>query len=163
MPQSYDKPLSIKLLEGKKIPFEVFAYSPAQKDAVQVAEAIGHAPRQVFKTLVVQPPDAHPKSKWHLAVLPADQQLDVKKMARLLGVKKVKMATHVQAERETGLQVGGISALALLNQGFQVYLDESARHFEQIVVSAGQRGLQVKLDVDDFIRLVRARLGDISS
>ena len=67
------------------------------------------------------------------------------------------MATHAEAEKMTGLQVGGISALALLNRGFAVYLDESARAYEQILVSAGQRGLDIKLAVADMVKVTNAR------
>jgi Cys-tRNA(Pro)/Cys-tRNA(Cys) deacylase len=158
--KSTQKTVAIKLLEGKKIPFEQFSYPSEQKDAVLVAEAIGHDPAQVFKTLVVQPPDDSPKSKWSLVIIPADKQLDLKKLAKGMGEKKVKMATHAQAEQVTKLQVGGISALALLNKGFRVYLEQSAQQFEQIVISAGQRGMQVKLAVSDLATLTRANFID---
>jgi Cys-tRNA(Pro)/Cys-tRNA(Cys) deacylase len=67
------------------------------------------------------------------------------------------MATHADAEKMTGLQTGGISALALINKGFDVYLDDRADKFEQIAVSAGQRGANVLLGVKDLVRLTRAR------
>lgn len=156
------KPVGVKLLEGKKIPFTSYSYDPAEKDAVRVAEAVGHDPTQVFKTLVVQPPDADPKSKWTLAVIPAHRQLDLKLLAKEIGAKKVKMATHKEAEKRTGLQVGGISALALLNKGFAVLLDASAQQFDEIVISAGQRGTQVKLPTADFIKLTNGRFAQIS-
>jgi Cys-tRNA(Pro)/Cys-tRNA(Cys) deacylase len=72
------------------------------------------------------------------------------------------MARHVDAERLTGLQVGGISALALLNKGFTVYLDEWATLLDFIVVSAGQRGLNLKLSVDDLIRVTAAQVVEVS-
>lgn len=162
MAKSSQKTVGMKLLDGKKIPYEVFTYSPDQKDAVLVAEAVGHDPAQVFKTLVVQPPDSSPKSKWMLAVIPANTQLNLKKLAKEIGAKKLKMATHKEAEQRTGLQVGGISAIALLNKGFAVYLDNSAQNFEQLVISAGQRGLQVKLGVKDFVKLVNAKFVEIA-
>lgn len=162
MAKANDKTIAIKLLTGKRISFEQLAYPGELKDAVRVAEAIGHPPEQVFKTLVVQPPDNHPKSKWSLAIIPAPKQLDLKKLAKEMGVKKARLATHAQAEAETGLQVGGISALALLNRGFRVYLDESAQQFGQVVVSAGRRGLQIKLATADFISLVGAIVADIA-
>ena len=68
------------------------------------------------------------------------------------------MATHDQAEALTGLQTGGISALALINKGFEVYLDDRALAFAQIAVSAGQRGANILLPVADLVKLVNARL-----
>ncbi len=68
------------------------------------------------------------------------------------------MATHDQAETLTGLQTGGISALALINKGFDVYLDDRAQTFERIAVSAGQRGANILLPVKELVKLVNARL-----
>ncbi len=162
MAKSSNKTVGMKLLEGKKIAYEVFTYDANQKDAVRVAEAVGHPPEQVFKTLVVQPPDSSPKSKWILAIIPANHQLNLKKLAKAVGAKKLKMATHKEAEQRTGLQVGGISAIGVMNKGFAIYLEESVVSFSHLVISAGQRGLQVKVGVNDFVKLTRAKLVQIS-
>ncbi len=77
-------------------------------------------------------------------------------LAKAVNAKKVKMATHAEAEALTGLQTGGISALALINKGFDVYLDDQASRFEAIAVSAGQRGANILLPVKDLVRLVDA-------
>ena len=98
-----------------------------------------------------------------LAVVPANRQLDLKKVAKIINVKKVKMATHQQAEQMTGLQVGGISPLALLNKGFVIYLDELALTQPHIFVSAGERGTQIKLAPADLRKVTGARTADLSS
>ena len=67
------------------------------------------------------------------------------------------MAGHDQAEKLTGLKVGGISALALLNRPFDVYIDESAASFEQIAISGGQRGVNLQLRVDNLLGLTGAQ------
>jgi Cys-tRNA(Pro)/Cys-tRNA(Cys) deacylase len=64
------------------------------------------------------------------------------------------------SEDLTGLQVGGISALALLERGFRVYLDRSAQGLTVFLVSAGPRGMNLRLGIDDFIRLTNARFVD---
>ena len=108
------KTVAMKLLDGKKIKYEVWTYADSMRDAVEIAAYFNVAAAQVFKTLVVLPPEpGNPRSKPHLVMLPADRQLNVKKMAKGLGVKRIKMATHAEAEALTGLQVGGISPLAL--------------------------------------------------
>lgn len=163
MSKSIPKPISIKLLEAKKIPFAQYNYPKTLKDAELVAQSVGFPPNQVFKTLVVQPPDSSPKSKWTLCLIPANSKLNLKKLATVSGVKKLKLATHQEAEAVTGLQVGGISALALLNKGFVVVLDRAANDFDQIVMSAGVRGIQVKLPVKAFIKLTKAKLADVSN
>jgi Cys-tRNA(Pro)/Cys-tRNA(Cys) deacylase len=74
-----------------------------------------------------------------------------------LGIKSVRMAGHDRAEKLTGLKVGGISALALLNRLFDVYLDECALQHERIIVSAGQRGVDMELHVSDLLAVTGAQ------
>jgi len=152
------KTIATRLLDGKKIAYTTHSYDPdVFVSAPEVAEGIGMPPAQVFKTLVTLPD----KGKPLLAVLPADQALDLKALARAVGAKKVRMARLTEAERMTGLKKGGISALALLNKGFRVCLDESALGWPQIAMSAGVRGMQVVLAPQDFVRLTRARIASI--
>jgi Cys-tRNA(Pro)/Cys-tRNA(Cys) deacylase len=75
----------------------------------------------------------------------------------------VSLATQREAEQVTGLQAGGISPLALLNRGFQVVIDAMVEVFEQVYISGGQRGLNIRLPVQDLISLTQAQLADISS
>ncbi len=147
------KTLAMKLLDGKKIAYEAVTYPPTERDAVEVARHLGAPPSQVFKTLVV----IRERGKPILVMIPADRQLDLKRLAGDLGEKKLQMATHQEAERLTRLQVGGISALALLNRGFLVTLDEAAREQESIYISAGEKGINLKLGVADLLSLTGAR------
>jgi Cys-tRNA(Pro)/Cys-tRNA(Cys) deacylase len=140
-----EKTLAMRLLEGKKVSYQTVLYPDHMRDAAEIAVVLQVPPGQLFKTLVVLPPVGVARAKPALVMVPADQQLDLKKLAKVMGVKKVKMATHEQAEQMTDLQVGGISALALVQRPFTTYLDQSARQYEQVYVSAGQRGLQMLL------------------
>jgi Cys-tRNA(Pro)/Cys-tRNA(Cys) deacylase len=83
-------------------------------------------------------------------------------LAAALGEKKVHLPTEREAEQLTGLQAGGISPLALLNQGFQVVLDVSAQAFDEIYLSGGQRGLNIKIPVTDLVKLTSAHIETIS-
>ena len=153
-----EKTLAVRLLEGRKIAHETRVYDPdVYMSAPEVAEAIGMPPAQVFKTLVTLPDRGKPI----LAVLPADCELDLKALAQAAGVKKARMAPLTEAEKLTGLKKGGISALALLNRGFRVILDERANEFDVIAMSAGARGVQVILAPADFVRLTAARVAAI--
>jgi Cys-tRNA(Pro)/Cys-tRNA(Cys) deacylase len=154
-----EKTLAMRFLEGKKVVYEVHEYPASERDAVIVAQEMGVPAAQVFKTLVVLLPPKKPM----LVMVPADRQLDLKQLAKAVGEKKVKMAGHAEAESLTGLQVGGISALALVNKGFAMFLDKSAESFSQIYVSAGQRGLEIQLAVKDLVKLTRARLVNVTS
>jgi Cys-tRNA(Pro)/Cys-tRNA(Cys) deacylase len=154
-----EKTLAMRFLVGKKVVYEVHEYPASERDAVIVAQEMGVPAAQVFKTLVV----VRPPKKPMLVMVPADRQLDLKQLAKAVGEKKVKMAGHAEAESLTGLQVGGISALALVNKGFAMFLDKSAESFSQIYVSAGQRGLDIQLAVKDLVKLTRARLVNMTS
>ena len=143
---------SMRLLDGQGIPYEVYTFSSDIHSALGVAESTGIPVDYVYKTLVVVRQDGKPL----LAICPGHCQVSLKKLAQVIGEKKLRMATQKEAERFTGLQVGGISALALIKGAFPVYLDRSALALERIVVSAGRRGINLRLAVGDLIRVTGA-------
>ncbi len=143
----------MRLLEARGISYETFSFSPEIHSARGVAEVLGVPAHIVYKTLVVVPPEGRP----FLVLIPGDRELDLHRLARSLGLKKVRMATQKEAESWTGLKVGGISPLALLGRGFRVYIDRSALELEQVLVSAGRRGLNLRLRVSDLLTLTAAR------
>lgn len=157
------KTLAMKFLEGQKVPYEVLAYPDTLRDAVEIAALKGVSPAQMFKTLVVKAPAGDPKTKPMLVLVPADRQLNLKKLAKAVGAKKLKIATHAEAEKMTGLQVGGISPLVLVNKGFHIYLDGSAREHSHVYVSAAQKGLNLKLAVPDLVRVTKGRWADVAA
>jgi Cys-tRNA(Pro)/Cys-tRNA(Cys) deacylase len=158
---SLEKSLSMKVLEGRKVPYEAVTFPDDMRDAEEIAALLGVPARAVVKTLVVMPPAANLKPM--LVLVPADRRLDLKKLASAVGAKKLKMATHREAEELTGLQVGGISALALLNRGFAVYIDQTAKAQDAIYVSGGRRGLNLKVKTADLIKIINARPVDAST
>ena len=152
-----------RLLDSKKITYQLhlYDYDAGIETAVQVAEAIGLPAAQVFKTLVALPDQ--PNRKPMLIIIPGPDTLDLKALAKATNLKKAKMASHAEAESLTGLQTGGISPLALINKGFDVYLSDQAQAFDTIAVSAGQRGANVQLNVKDLVKLTNARLIKLSA
>jgi Cys-tRNA(Pro)/Cys-tRNA(Cys) deacylase len=154
------KTLAMRVLEGQNVSYEVVAYPDTIHDAYELSQHVGLPPENVYKTLVVQAED--PGFRPMLILVASDRTLNLKVAARAVGAKKVHMARHMDAERLTGLKVGGISALALLNKGFDIYLDEWATLLEFIVISAGQRGLNLKLCVDDLIHVTGAQVIEVS-
>jgi Cys-tRNA(Pro)/Cys-tRNA(Cys) deacylase len=148
----------IRLLEARRIPYHALTYSAAIRSAEEVAKVLGVPAQEVYKTLVVLPPRGRPL----LVAIPGSCVLDLKRLAQAIGAKKLRMATPQEAERLTGLQVGGISALALLDRGFQVYLDQSAQALTAVLISAGQRGMNLRLCVNDFVSLTKARFIDVA-
>ena len=141
-----------RLLERRGIDYQEIVFPETIHDAVGVAAFAALPASEVYKTLVVLA-----GSSPALILEPADAALDLKSAARAMGVKRVEMASHAQAEQLTGLQVGGISALALTHKHWPVFLDRRAEGKETIVVSAGQRGRNLRLRVADFVEVTGAR------
>ncbi|HSF33127.1 MAG TPA: YbaK/EbsC family protein [Candidatus Tectomicrobia bacterium] len=148
----------IRLLEAHHVSYEAYTYATDIRSAANVAAVLGVPVDEIYKTLVVLPPHGKPL----LLIIPGPSALDLKRWARALGEKKLRMATQRQAEELTGLQVGGISALALLDRGFRVYVDRVAQTRTAFIVSAGQRGMNVRLRVADFMEVTGARFVDAS-
>ncbi len=150
---------SMRWLDAQKIPYEVLTYDADTRDAEEVAELVGMPAFMVYKTLVVQSVETN---KPMLVMIACDKHLDLKRMAASAGEKKVKMATHADAEKLTGLQVGGISALMLTDKNWKVYIDKSASELQNIVISAGQRGTQVRVPTNVLLTVLRARIVDVA-
>jgi len=148
-----------RLLESRKIPFTAFDLPPEKLGAMEAAQLMGVPPEQVYKTIVVT---REGKGKPLLALVPGPDEVNLKALARAIGEKKVYLPTEREAERLTGLKAGGISPLALLNRGFQVVMDASAQALEDIYISGGQRGLDIRLPVSDLAALTGASFAGIS-
>ncbi len=145
-----------RLLESRKI-----EYTPSEYDAStfhsadEVAALIGVPAAHVYKTIVVLREEKNRKPL--LVMVAGDREIDPRKFAASLGEKKLKVAKHDEAEALTGLQVGGISALALLSKPFDVCIDRPMLDLTHVHISGGQRGLDIKIGVQDLIKLTKAK------
>ena len=148
-----------RLLDQRKIPYAAFELPAEKLGAVEAAQFLGVAAELVYKTIVVS---RETRGKPILALVPGTSEVDLKLLAKALGEKKLQLPTQKEAEQITGLQAGGISPLALLNRGFLVVLDAAAQTHPQIYISAGQRGLNIRLSPTDLVRLTKATVYEIS-
>ncbi len=149
-----------RLLQQRRIPFTTLRYDDSRfHDAEAVADLLGVAPAQVYKTLVLESPAG---GKPVLALIAADRALDLKGLAVLAGQRKLRLTERSRAEQLTGMQIGGISVLALVHHNWPVWLDEAARDYEELHLSAGERGLQLRLATAALVLLTRARYAAIS-
>lgn len=148
-----------RLLDAHGIKYAAFE-TPADKlGALETAQFLGVDPNVVYKTIVVI---REKPLKPLLVVVPGDRRVNLKSLAAVMGEKKVFLPTEHEAESLTGLQVGGISPLALVNKGFQVVIDSSAQLLGEIHVSGGIRGLNIRLSVEDLARLTNARFEKVT-
>jgi len=134
------------------------AASPRSGYGAEAAEVLGLDAAEVFKTLMVQLPDG----SLAVAVVPVSGTLDLRAAAAAFGVKKVALADPALAERRTGYVVGGISPLGQKHPAPTV-IDASALDLPAIHVSAGQRGLEVRLAPEDLVALTSAVVARITA
>jgi len=149
-----------RILDNLGVAYELRSYDtlrgadvdPEALSAVSVAAKVGLPPEQVFKTLVARG-DRHGIC---LAVVPGDEQLDLKALARATGDRRCELVALREVLPLTGYVRGGVTALAC-KKDYPVLIDESAQLHTTISVSAGTRGLQILLDPTDYARVVRGR------
>lgn len=150
---------AIRIAEQKKIPYQEHTYTFSENDlgAKHVAEELNQNEAQIFKTLVAVGNKTGPV----VAVIPSNQELDLKKIAKESGNKKVEMLHLKDLENLTGYIRGGCSPVGM-KKLFPTYFDQSALNFATIMVSAGKRGVQMELAPNDLAGLVRGKFVDLT-
>ena len=157
---------AIQLLRQSRIPHTVLEYAAPVRGGrerderpsygLEAARALGVAPERLFKTLV-----ASVDGRLALAVVPVAGELDLKRFAAALGGRAASLADPAEAERATGYVVGGISPLGVRRR-LPAVVDSSAMDHATVLISAGQRGLQVELRPADLITVLDATIAPLS-
>jgi Cys-tRNA(Pro)/Cys-tRNA(Cys) deacylase len=151
---------AIRLLQREGVAFTERPYdhdASADSFGEEAAAKLGVDPARVFKTLVCAA-----DGDLIMALVPSSSRLDLKALARALGVKKADLADPAVAERTTGYVVGGISPLGGRKR-LPTLIDDSALSLDTLYVSAGRRGLQVELSPADLVRLTDGTTAQIAS
>ncbi len=147
-------------LTAAGIDFSLHSYEH-HPDAVsfgaEASQALGVDPRQMFKTLL-----ASAQQRLVSAVVPVAAHLDLRALARAVGVKKARLAEPDAATRSSGYVVGGISPIGQRTP-LPTVIDATAVNFETIFVSAGKRGLQIELASQDLISVTDAQVAEIAN
>ena len=148
----------MRLLDAAKISYRTMEYEVDENDlsGVHVAQQLGQDPDACFKTLVLK----GEKAGYLVCCIPVAEELDLKKVAKAAGDKKVEMLPMKELLPVTGYIRGGCSPIGMKKK-FPTYMDETAELFEEIAVSAGMRGAQVILDPVKLAKYVDARLCDL--
>ena len=148
-----------RLLDKAKIPYELVPYTVDENNlaADHVAEELGEDINQVFKTLVLH----GDRSGHFVCVVPGNTEVDLKKAAKAAGAKKAEMIPMKELLPLTGYIRGGCSPIGM-KKPFPTFFHQSALDFEVIFVSAGVRGLQLKINPQNLISYVKAAVADLT-
>ena len=147
-----------RLLDKLGISYELREYEvdPDNLAAETVAAKIGLPPDQVFKTLVTR----GDRNGICLAVIPGDQELNVKALATTAGERKIQLVSVKELQALTGYIRGAVTALAA-KRDFPVYVDETIELFDIVSISAGIRGLQILIAPADYLRATNGTVAPI--
>ncbi len=148
-----------RLLDRAGIQYELIPYRVDETDlaATHVAAELGEDIARVFKTLVLT---SGPR-QYLVCVIPGDMEVDLKKAARAAGAKKVEMIPMKELLPLTGYIRGGCSAIGM-KKPFDTFIHNTATDFDAILVSAGRRGLQLKIDPRQLIAFTGATVADLT-
>ena len=153
MKEKINKTNVARLLDKAKVIYDLIPYEVDENDlsAIHVAESLGENIEQVFKTLVLH----GDKSGHFVCVIPGEHEVNLKKAAKVSGNKKCDLIPMKELLPLTGYIRGGCSPIGM-KKHFPTYIHESCQEFEHIYVSAGVRGLQIKIAPQDLIQQSRA-------
>ncbi len=148
-----------RLLDQLGIRYELreYAVDPEDLAADSVAAKIGLPAAQVFKTLVAR----GERNGVVMAVVPGDQELDLKALAAAAGERKIALVPVKELQGLTGYIRGGVTALASKRE-YPVFVDETVELFDVVSISAGVRGLQILLSPADYLRASKASVAGLS-
>ena len=150
---------AMRILESLGIEYKVLSYEWDEEhlDAVHASQTAGLLPQQVFKTIVMQDTD----KAVFVFCLPADFSVSLKKARALTGSRDLDLIKLSQLQDLTGYIRGGCSPLGM-KKHYPTYIEELAQLEEHIYVSAGQRGLQLKIKPEDLVHAANAAFADFT-
>ena len=148
---------AIAYLEKNKIPYEVIKYDHQEKGAEYAAKATGNPLEITVKTLVVE----LDRKRYCLTLLPGHRELNLKKLASSSGCKRTAMVDINTAERLTGYLVGGISPFGT-QQRLETVMESSILGNPKILINAGQRGMMLKMDPEDIVKVIGCKVASIA-
>lgn len=161
MSKQVQKTNAARLLDRAKIPYELIPYEvdPDDLAATHVAESLGEDIKCVFKTLILHGAES---GLFFVCVIPGNAEVDLKKAARVASTKKADLIPMKDLLPLTGYIRGGCSPIGL-KKPFPIFIHNSALSFDSIYISAGQRGLQLRLAPADLIAFTGATIADLTA
>lgn len=155
-----NKTNAARILDQKKVPYELIPYTVDESDlaATHVAAELGEDIAQVFKTLVLR----GDRNGLLVCVVPGNMEVDLKKAAKVSGNKKVEMIAMKELLPLTGYIRGGCCPIGM-KKPYPTWIHSTCMDFPFIYISAGVRGLQLRIFPTDLVRVVGATVADVAA
>lgn len=152
-----NKTNAMRKLDSMKIDYKEHYYTDTDAiSGVEVAQALGENPEQVFKTLVT----TGKTGNHYVFLVPVAEELDLKKAASAVGEKSVAMLKSKELLGLTGYIHGGCSPIGM-KKFFRTTIHNSAQNFDTILFSGGKIGFQVELSLSDLAKVIKFELADL--
>ncbi|MBQ6231174.1 MAG: Cys-tRNA(Pro) deacylase [Eubacterium sp.] len=157
MAKKVEKTNVLRVLDSKKVQYESHSYeADPSLSGAEIAAILGEDTSKVFKTLVTR----GKSGGYYVFVVPVEAELDLKKAAKAAGEKSIEMIRQKELLPLTGYVHGGCSPIGM-KKLFPTYMHETAKDFDRVFVSAGKVGMQVELDPQALVDIVRLEFADI--
>lgn len=149
---------AMRILDKEKIEYTMMTYSAddGKIDGISVANKIGREPGIVYKTLISQ----GLSKAYYVFIIPVEAELDLKKAAKVAGEKKIDMIPVKEITKVSGYVRGGCSPVGM-KKLFPTVIDDHARSLETIIVSGGNIGVQIEVEVTNLVKVTKAQIADI--
>lgn len=158
MAKKIAKTNAMRLLDSVKVEYVVRDYPEnGPISALEVANYLGQPKDKLFKTLVT----TDNNHGYYVFCLPGDHELDLKKAAKVAGVKKIEMLKQKDLFGLTGYIHGGCSPVGM-KKVFPTFIDDSALNWDTIFVSGGKIGLQIEINPRDFEKVLKVQFDNLT-
>ncbi len=145
-----------KLLDENGVEYTVHEHDPVYTSE-QAAKVRGVELKTGVKALVLKTSNG----EFILALVAADRKIDLERLAKIVGVKKLKLASPNEVLEKTGCEVGSVHPFGNL-YGLQTYLDRSVLENKWVNFNAGLHTVSIHMRSEDMLRLIKPKLGDFS-
>ncbi|MFC4322941.1 Cys-tRNA(Pro) deacylase [Litchfieldia salsa] len=153
-----NKTNAMRILDKEKIKYSIHTYpfEDDKIDGLSVANKIGRAPAEVYKTLVSQ----GNSNSYFVFVVPVDVELDLKKAAKAVGEKRIEMIPVKDIQKVTGYIRGGCSPIGM-KKPLPTYIANKAEELDTIIVSGGMIGIQIEIEILDLIKVTHGGFANL--
>ena len=157
MAKKENKTNAMRILDKNKIPYRTKTYECDEFiDGIHVADMNGDPYEQSFKTLVT----VGKTGGYYVFVIPIDKEIDFKKAAKVVGEKSVEMIHVKDINAVTGYIRGGCTPLGM-KKLYPTVVQESAKQFDEIIISGGKLGLQIIINPQELVKVVNGTFADV--